>query len=283
LIGEDDGTGLHLVEIDADGVQDRLLDVGRPFSFSWSTDGRWMLWQTGSDHDEKLGGRMVLYDVEREQAQILDQPPGSFAAPAWSPVEGAWLAVSAEGEKNQLRSFEPDGATALVATANSDMAFSWSPTGNQVAYAMRERGIEGAYGPIHILDLDAGRTQQVTADAFRILGFFWAPDGQRLGYLIRMDLGHTFWAQWRTIDLVNGEDRGFAAFNPSPWMWFRIRSFTQHAQSHRFWSPDGRYLVYSDRDNALADRVWLVDTWADRGTKPIPVDGGVIGTWSWHP
>ena len=60
-----------------------------------------------------------------------------------------------------------------------------------------------------------------------------------------------------------------------------ISGFGQRAQSHRFWSPDGRYLVYSDRDDALVDRVWLVDTWADKGTKPILVDQGAIGIWSW--
>ena len=96
-----------------------------------------------------------------------------------------------------------------------------------------------------------------------------------------MDLGDAVWAQWRVIDLVNGQDRGFAAFHPSPWMEFIISHFSQHAQSHRFWSPDGRYLVYSDRDNALVDRIWLVDTWAEKGAKPILVDEGVIGIWSW--
>jgi hypothetical protein len=64
-------------------------------------------------------------------------------------------------------------------------------------------------------------------------------------------------------------------------MRFAIHSFNQYAQSHRFWSPDGRYLVYADRDRALVERVWLVDTWAERGADPIPVDAGSIGFWSW--
>jgi Tol biopolymer transport system component len=65
-------------------------------------------------------------------------------------------------------------------------------------------------------------------------------------------------------------------------MRFMVHSFAQYAQSHRFWSPDGRYLVYADRDDGDADRVWLVDTAAEKGTDPILVDEGSIGVWSWR-
>jgi hypothetical protein len=281
LIREGPDIGLHLVEIDAGGVTDRLLEVGRPLFFSWSADGRRMLWHTGGDRRENPSGRLVLYDVERDHTQSLTQAPGSYLAPAWSLAGEAWLAVSAEGEKNQLRSFGPTGATALVTTSDYEVEFSWSPNGSQVAYALQERGTERVYGPIHIFDLRTGQTRQVTVHSFRILGFFWAPDGQRLAYLTRLDVGDAVWTQWRAVDVVGGRDRGFAAFHPSPWMRSMISGFGQHAQSHRLWSPDGRYLVYSDRDNALVDRVWLVDTWADSGTKPMLVDEGAIGIWSW--
>ena len=100
-------------------------------------------------------------------------------------------------------------------------------------------------------------------------------------YLIRLDLPDSHWAQWRTVDWVSGQDRGFAAFSPSPWMWFVINGFSQHCQSHNFWSPDGRYLTYSDRDEFLVDRVWLVDTWAQKGAKPTLVAKGSIAGWSW--
>jgi hypothetical protein len=60
-----------------------------------------------------------------------------------------------------------------------------------------------------------------------------------------------------------------------------LSGFDQHGQGHRLWSPNGRYLTYSDRDDALVDRAWLVDTWADSDTKPILVDEGVAAIWSW--
>jgi hypothetical protein len=61
-----------------------------------------------------------------------------------------------------------------------------------------------------------------------------------------------------------------------------IGSFNQYAQSHQLWSPDGRYLTYADRDRGLVERVWLVDTWAEKGAPPILVDKGVIAVWSWE-
>jgi hypothetical protein len=87
--------------------------------------------------------------------------------------------------------------------------------------------------------------------------------------------------QWRVYDLVEEVDRGFAAFNPSYQMRYVISSFNQYAQSHRLWSPDGRYLVYADQDNSRVERVWMVDTFAARGADPILVAKGSMGFWSW--
>jgi TolB protein len=121
----------------------------------------------------------------------------------------------------------------------------------------------------------------VTDDPFRIRAFFWSPDGERLAYLTWLDLPNETWAQWRVFDLTTGRDRGFAAFNPTPLMRFALYSFGQYAQSHRLWSPDGRYLVYADRDIAAVDRIWLVDTWAERGADPILIGEGTLAYWSW--
>ena len=71
-------------------------------------------------------------------------------------------------------------------------------------------------------------------------------------------------------------------FRPADQMRFITNSFNQYTQSHRFWSPDGRYLLYADKDNQGGDRIWLVDTWAPRGARPIFVDEGSLAVWSWE-
>ncbi|MCL7452756.1 MAG: hypothetical protein M8467_06875 [Anaerolineae bacterium] len=291
LVEGKDGVDLHLVSLDARRWLDRLAGTGRPFYFSWAPAGQeagsLMAWHTGAE--EPLAGppRLALYDVAQHQARTLAIAPGSFLAPAWSPEGRHWLAVSREGAENQLLLLEADRPVQVITAAQNELTFSWSPDGRYIAYAARARAQDPFYGPVRLLDLSTGRAAQLTAGAFRIRGFFWAPvtdrsngERHRLAYLTWLDLPGGEWSQWRVVDVDSGEDRGFAAFNPTPLMRFAIHSSSQYAQSHRFWSPDGRYLVYADRDERGVDRIWLVDTRAAPGSDPILVANGPLAYWS---
>jgi len=282
LIEEQNGVGLHLVTTEDDDVRDLLLAVGRPFYLSWSPDGNRILWHTGGALRDNPAAEIGLYHIDEDRRRILPYAPGSFLAPAWSPRGGDWLSVAASGGVERLLHVTPDETVTLMATEGEEIAFVWSPDGRRIAYAVRKSNGIDAYGPVQVIDVETARSQQLTSDAFDVLGFFWSPDGRRLAYLSRLDLPDAVWMQWRTFDLTEGRDRGFAAFHPSPLMRFAIHSFNQYAQSHRFWSPNGRYLVYADRDDMGTDRVWLVDTEAEKGADPIPVDEGSMGVWSWQ-
>jgi TolB protein len=198
--------------------------------------------------------------------------------------------VTAADSLDQLQRFPAPGSTpdsaarpvTLTVASDSQMVFSWSPDGDQVAFAVRRSSNDPFYGPVHIFDTRTGQVRRITDVGFRILGFFWSPDGQRLAYLIRQALPDTAWMQWRVYNLVQNRDRGFSAFNPSTQMRSVIGSFNQYAQSHRFWSPDGRYLVYADRNPDLIEQVWLIDTWHEDGTNSSLIGEGTIGFWSWH-
>lgn len=281
LIEERDGVGLRLVELDGGRAENRLVGVGRPFYFSWAPDGRRMLWHTGGARRHRPEARIALYDVERRHVETLPQAPGLFLAPAWSPQGEHWLGVAASEAHDQLQIFGGDRPRTVAAVPDGEMVFDWSPDGNRVAYAVRERSDDSFYGPIRLVDLGTGESQQVTDGAFRILAFFWAPDGRRIAYLTRLALPDATWMQWRVFDVAGARDRGYTAFQPSSQMRFVVHSFNQYAQSDRFWSPDGRYLVYADRDRTLVERVWLVDTQAEKGSDPILVGEGSIGFWSW--
>ena len=282
LVEEENGVGLHLVREEETGLQDLLLAVGRPFYLSWSPDAREILWHTGGSLRDNPAAEIGLYQVEENRRRILPYAPGEFLAPAWSPLGQHWMgAIAAEG-KNYLRHITPDGGTTLATTEEQGIAFVWSPSGRHIAHAARRWDGASFYGPVHITDLETRETRQVTSDSFNVLGFFWSPDGRQLAYLSRLDLPNAVWMQWRVFDRVSGRDRGFAAFHPSPLMRFIVHSFNQYAQNHRFWSADGRYLVYADRDNGGQDRVWLVDIEAEKGTDPILIDEGSIGVWAWR-
>ncbi len=282
LIEEENGVGLHLLTKRDNSFQDLLLAVGRPFYYSWSPDGRAILWHTGGAIRDNPAAEIGLYDVEANHRRILPYAPGAFLSPAWSPEGGDWLSVTASDSRSILQHVTPEKTTALKETDGQEIAFVWSPNGRQVAYAVRESNATPFYEPIWVVNLEDGKVEQVTSHAFNVLGFFWSPDGRRIAYLSRLDLPNAIWMQWRVFDLMESRDRGFTAFHPTPLMRFVVHSFTQYAQSHRFWSPNGRYLVYADRDDQRVDRLWLVDTEAEQGTDPILVDEGSIGIWSWH-
>jgi len=289
LIEEPEGIALHIVDMDNDGTSNEVVGYGWPFYFSWSPDGKHMLWHTGGAARFNEDARLARFSLENLQVESLKTDPGLFIAPAWSPQGDEWLLVMVQNERDQLyrtdaiQSGVNPGTGQILATAEDrHMVFSWSPEGNRIAYSVLRNGDGLIFGPIHVYDLETGETKQITAPSFDISGFFWSPDGERIGYLSRLALRDTAWMQWRVYDFAEDLDRGFAAFNPSYQMRYVVSSFNQYAQSHRLWSPDGRYLVYADQDDARVERIWMVDTFAERGAEPILVAEGSMGFWSWE-
>ncbi len=280
LIEETDDIALRLVDVEKEAVENRRIGLGWPYYFSWSPDGRELLWHTGGARRENPAARLVRYQVETGQEEILPDQPGAFQAPAWSPGGESWLIVNAQGEIDLLQLVGAERRQTLEGVTGRQLTFAWSPDGSRVAYAVRLRPDDPFFGPIHVHDLRNGITQRLTDVGFRIAGFFWSPDGERIGYLTWQELAPTVWNQWRVIHLSSGEDRGFKTFNPSPAWNFVISSFNQYAQSHRFWSPEGRFLVYAEQAGD-SPRIWLIDTWSEDGTESIFVADGTLAFWSW--
>jgi hypothetical protein len=275
--------GLRLVEMEEERVEDRLIHQGRPFYFSWDATGRRLAWHTGGARRYNSEAQLVLYEVEGGQRQLLPQEPGLFLSPAWSPqTPEDWLGVLAQETTDQLYHFSLEQPINLMADASDKfIAFAWSPEGERVVYAIRHSTVDPTYGPLFIYDLETGQSQAVTGASFRVTGFFWSPDGRKIGYLTHLS-ATAEWLQWRVYDLDKKQDRGYNVFTPSYQTQYILGSFNQYTLSHSFWSPDSRYLVYADRDERQVERVWLIDTWAERGAVPIFVGEGTLGIWSWN-
>ena len=279
LIEETDDIALRLVTIQTERVQNERIGSGWPFYYSWSPDGRFLLWHAGSAEPDSPAS-LTQYDVTSSQKEQLSLTPGRFMAPAWSPGGEGWVGVTAVGDSNQLQYFSRDEVTTIATNTGSTIAFAWSPRGRQLAYMIRANPDDPFYGAIHLYDLDTGENKRITDVGLRYLAFFWSPDGSKLGYLTWIPIGVDEFMQWRVYDLGTAEDSGFNLFHPAPLMRFAVGSFNQYAQSHRFWSGDGRYLVYSNRDGSNQDRVWVIDTWDKDDNEPIFVDEGSIAYWS---
>lgn len=280
LIEEEDGIALRLLRLDSDGVKNKRVGVGGPVYVSWAPDGRRLLWHTGNARRRNPEARVMQYDLGQEEGMVVSARPGRFQAPAWSPQGGQWLGVTGQDGQDRLQRFTGDGTHTLATADDRFLNFVWSPDGTQIAYAISERDEEIVYGPIHLIDLADGSERQLTG-SFRVEGFFWSPDGHRLAYLARTTPAGEL-LQWRVYDVTNDEDRGYTMFTPTGQMRFLTSSFNQYAQSHRLWSPDSRYLVYSDRDDEDVKRIWLVDTHAPGDADPIFIAEGSLAVWSWQ-
>jgi TolB protein len=270
-----------LVTIRGEQVENERIGSGWPFYYSWSSDGRSLIWHTGEVQPDNQA-LLTHYDVITAQSEALPLTPGHFMAPAWSPADASWVGVTADDGTNQLQYFNEGEVKTIATDSGNNIAFTWSPNGRQLAYFIRTYASDPFYGAIHLYDLDTGENRRVTDVGLRYLAFFWSPDGSKLGYLTWVPIGNDEFMQWRVYDFPTDVDVGFNLFHPAPLMRFAVASFNQYAQSHRYWSGDGRYLVYTNRDGGNRDRVWVIDTWNKEDKEPIFVDEGSIAYWSWE-
>lgn len=284
LIDGDEKIDLRLVAIRPDGASNQAIGSGRPFYFSWAPTGQQMLWHTDGARQSDAAAALTRYQLATQQRAILPVAPGFFLAPAWSPDGASWLDVVEGAEKQAIlrHVIASTGQTTEITRNRFDIAFAWSPDGRQVAYAARDYGTDPFLGPIYLYEVASQSSRRLTDVGLHVQAFFWSPDSQRLGYINWLGVPNEPWAQWRVYDVARNQDRGFTAFVPTLHMRLLIGSFNQFAQSHALWSPDGRYLLYADRDRYLVERIWLVDTQAAKGSAPLPVAEGSLGVWSWR-
>jgi TolB protein len=170
----------------------------------------------------------------------------------------------------------------LASDLQGVVAFAWSPDGRYIAYT------EG-YRSLIVLDALTGDvvTQAIEEGVF---AFFWSPNSESLAFITLSNQENTFSAKrlqqanglaWSVIDVASGQERHFGAFYPTDEMLYVLSYFDQFAQSHRVWSPDSRYLVYSEI-NAEGDAlVRVLDTTQD-GAEPQTLAEGTIGIWSFE-
>ncbi len=259
---------LRLLDLAGESAEIVTLAEGRPLYFAWSPDGTRLLAHIGN---ERLEFRAIT-----GESQALTLTSAGFPAPQWSPDGERLLYALGDGSGRRLVLTDPDGGTLTeLTTYRETIAFSLSPDGTRVAYAVTPRGVgTAAFGPLYVVDADGRRTVEVSDDP--VLGFFWSPDGEKLAYLALDDSGNTLQLRWVVWD--GQRKRAYAAVVPSrTFLQSYLAFFDQYARSMTIWSPDSSAFAYAAADPRSGPTIYVQHLDAD---EPIRVGRGVYVAWS---
>lgn len=220
----------------------------------------------------------TLEEVELDEgsARPIRARLGPFLAPAVAAGRVVY-AVATDQRDEPIVTLTKSAVLVHTSPDVRRVAFVPSPDGRRLALAFRHgsrRTPEEAFEHPWIVDLRTGEIERVGPPSLWTEAFYWAPDSRRLAYLTWLDNDLRPYNQWRVFDVQAGRDRGFAAFEPTRTFETLTTFFDQFGQSHRLWSPDGRYLAYAAVSGTGEEQVWLLDTSADR-TRILVADGVV--------
>lgn len=281
LGNQGDGVGLGVVE-EAAGATPvaRTLDEGQPYYFAWGPEGDRLLIHEGDDRLEEL-----TIDGDTE---TVEERPGVFQAPAWTPDgltqlfvrRGAGLhqtIVARHRARDRSRDLAPIlGAGFMVL----------SPDGSRLAYQalspdeldLYDRDVPERVEDVGVtvVDLATGREERVSTDL--AAAWYWSPDGSRLAVLEPVyDGDGPISFRWRVWD--GSSDLLTPTFTASlPLLQETTPFFSQYAQSWSMWSPDGSAFAFPIDLPGAANTIVVQP--ADAELPPFAVGRGTFVAWS---
>jgi Tol biopolymer transport system component len=287
----------------ADGSDDaRVLEQGSPFYWSWAPGGDELFMHIGGARRFSEDARLAIVSPEADASSTrLEHAPASFQSPAWSP-DGNRILFAGEDENGGQALYlreRVSGSLEKLINVSGFVGFNWSPDGQWIAWHQIENLEEAPLGDVFVMPVPG--TDEADSHARQVnreptVAFFWSPDSKRLALLVPsledgpstnrgglgapLIQGPQLLLRWWIAQVPEGEPRPLVAFRPTREFLMIIPYFDQYAQSIRFWSPDGRYLVYSDRESAQVAGIWLADVEAQE--PPRRLGDGTLGVWSWQ-
>jgi TolB protein len=203
-----DLTGAEITQI----TKDRTLDLGP----SWNPTANvltYFSYKQGGPYPYRLdlnsGRDSRLYPVAGYKSQ-------------WSP-DGTTIAVSLEQQGNSdLFLLSPEGRLIQRLTENPEIDISptWSPDGREIAFCSSRSGNP----QIYVVNVNTGRSRRLTFRGDYNTSPAWSPKGDLIAYTTRS-------GGFRIITISpEGGDPNEVTAGEDP-----------------SWSPDGRYLVFSQR------------------------------------
>jgi Tol biopolymer transport system component len=229
-----------LYTINIDGSGRRLLTprgrVTRASSFSWSPDGKQIVYARGPD----FHGQVLVINVDGSGAKKLTSGRLGSANPSFSP-DGKLIAFNREGRTDyrQIWVMNADGSDQRQLTRSRQFNASpvFSPDGKKILF---ERYYRGSRMELWTMNLDGAHKQKIA----RVRTFTdvdgswwcacpaWSPDGTKIAYEAITEKHKP------SIYVMNADGSGRTRIT--------FRSSTR--EENPDWSPDGKQIAfYSER------------------------------------
>lgn len=285
---------LELGVIDLDQDRYRALDYGQPYYWSWLPDNSALVTHVGGDVRLNAAARLSLVPLDPLRGKAdFNLSPTAFQAPAVSP-DGRYVAfVTTTASGTGLVAREIDGPDERLLTAVPGFAyFAYAPRGNRIAVLKSATPGPAADGQLTIIDTRSG--SETTLPQGDVIAFFWAPNGQRIAYLVPARAAQEqgleldplfarqprlFYAELRVADVRRGNSWRVVQFPISEgFLRLHLPFFDQYLRSTSIWSPNSRFLTYAALTAAGGPGIFVS---AASGTlRPQFLAAGDLASWS---
>ncbi|MFC1463963.1 MAG: hypothetical protein ACFLMY_03850 [Candidatus Brachytrichaceae bacterium NZ_4S206] len=281
-----------------------IFDTGSPTYWHWRADSAAMITHLGGRATTKGLANVSVIEAKgavKGEQTIIEELPGAFQSPHWSPDGRHMLFVAYTDGQDELVLADASGKPVCTLESVEDNAyFAWSPNGKYVAVLDTSPSPQGILVPaaLTIYDLGAGTSNVVHDEASM---FFWSPDGKKLAvYSIVFDATLTPLgdgagkrgaplAQTRSpalrieiVDVATGTKIKVADTYPSRQFIQYFPYFDQYSRAITPWSPDGRRLVLASISPTRETADIAVATLNAAGTSVDlnRIAAGTIAFWS---
>jgi len=219
---------------------------------------------------EIQASKLVVDWLDRAgKLQPLRSVPGDYVNPRLSP-DGKQVSLNVfDGGSSDIWVYDwaRDTMTRLTFDPGNDIAQTWTPDGQRIAFASTRGGAQNLYWSRAD---GSGEVQRLTESKNSQFPYSWTPDGKTLAF---HELDPVTGADLWVLPIEGDEKSGWKPGTP------KVFLKTPFAESTSFFSPDGRWLAYQSNESGKLE-VYVRPFPSGEGKWMVSSGGGNQVRWS---